>query len=109
MRSAVVLACAAVALLAVGFAAGSWDPPASKKVEAYCKYGAVSQAQLDGCIDHLTDDDVDSRNTRAAKYAKGTLRTCMDDAGPFCEGRRAAPTPPPVHGNDPQFDVQDYD
>lgn len=53
----------------------------------YCAYGAVSQAQLEGCRDHVTDDDVDARDTNAAQYARGELDECLADAGPFCEDR----------------------
>jgi len=56
-------------------------------VEDYCAYGAVSQAQLDGCIDHVTPQTVDDYDTNAAEYARGELEECLGDAGPFCEAR----------------------
>lgn len=54
-------------------------------VARYCEYGAVSQAQLDGCKDHVTEDEIDARYTNAARYARGELDVCRTDAGPFCE------------------------
>jgi hypothetical protein len=56
-------------------------------VTEYCRYGAVSQAQLDGCVDHVTEADVRSRQTHASQYAFGDLKRCLRDAGPFCEPR----------------------
>jgi hypothetical protein len=56
-------------------------------VTAYCRYGAVSQAQLDGCIDHVTEADVRSRQTHASQYAFGDLDRCLADSGPFCTPR----------------------
>lgn len=58
------------------------DAPATT---AYCEYGALSEAQLQGCIDHVTVDDFDRLNTNAARYARGELDKCRRDAGPFCE------------------------
>lgn len=40
-------------------------------VARYCSYGAVSDAQYQGCVDHVTVDDVRSRDTPAARYALG--------------------------------------
>jgi hypothetical protein len=56
-------------------------------VEAYCAYGAVSRAQLDGCIEHVTPEEVAALRTNAAMYAMGRLDECRADAGPFCEDR----------------------
>ncbi len=56
-------------------------------VEAYCSYGAVSRAQLDGCTDHVTENDFDHLKTNAARYARGELDKCLADSGPFCEDR----------------------
>jgi hypothetical protein len=53
-------------------------------VARYCEYGAVSQAQLDGCESHVTADEIDARDTNAARYAKGKLNSCEADSGPFC-------------------------
>lgn len=54
-------------------------------VDVYCSYGVRSEAQYDGCLDHVTADDVRSRNSEAAKFAKGTKKTCGSGSGPFCE------------------------
>ena len=56
-------------------------------VTGYCSYGSVSQAQLEGCIEHVTPRTVDSYSTNSARYARGTLDSCLADAGPFCEPR----------------------
>lgn len=69
-----------VAALFAGCTPGSRDP-----VEAYCSYGAVSEAQLDGCLDHVTEDDFANLDTHAAEYARGELDECLEDSGPFCD------------------------
>jgi hypothetical protein len=56
-------------------------------VSNYCEYGAVSDAQLDGCITHVNPEYIDRLDTHAARYARGELRRCLPDAGPFCENR----------------------
>jgi hypothetical protein len=53
----------------------------------YCSYGAVSEAQLEGCVEHVTPEVVENYNTNAARYAKGELNACLADAGPFCRQR----------------------
>ncbi len=57
------------------------------RVETYCSYGAVSEAQLQGCIEHVTEADIDNRSTNAADYARGELDNCLYDSGPYCEPR----------------------
>jgi hypothetical protein len=52
---------------------------------SYCIYGAVSRAQLHGCLDHVKDRSIDGRETNAARFANGSLHRCLGDAGPFCE------------------------
>jgi hypothetical protein len=56
-------------------------------VVSYCTYGAVSQAQLDGCEAHVTIEAIDGRDTNAARYARGEEDACLADAGPFCRDR----------------------
>lgn len=57
----------------------------SSDVTAYCSYGAVSQAQLDGCVDHVSASTIDERDTNAAKFSRGEIEGCYRyDAGPFC-------------------------
>jgi hypothetical protein len=55
----------------------------TSSVRAYCEYGAVSKAQLDGCITHVTPGEIDRLGTNAARYARGETG-CRQDAGPFC-------------------------
>lgn len=51
----------------------------------YCHYGAVSQAQLKGCLDHATYKQIEQLDTNAAQFAARELDDCLDDAGPYCE------------------------
>lgn len=73
----------ALALLVAGLAAGCGE----SRIEAYCSYGSISEAQLEGCMEHVTDADIESRTTNAAEYARGDLDECLYDAGPFCQPR----------------------
>ena len=50
----------------------------------YCKYGAVSQAQLDGCRRHVSEQRIDSLDTSAARFARRDLEDCLADSGPYC-------------------------
>jgi hypothetical protein len=49
----------------------------------YCSYGAVSEAQLQGCADHVTPSYVRSHKTEAARYARGEIDSCTG-GGPYC-------------------------
>jgi hypothetical protein len=80
-----LVAVAATAVLAGCGATGSGG--SEDIVGDYCAYGAVSRAQLDGCVDHVTDEDVDGYDTNAAQYARGELDKCLKDSGPFCHDR----------------------
>jgi hypothetical protein len=53
-------------------------------VHNYCAYGASSDAQLQGCLDHVNHFKIDDLDTNAARFAKGGLRKCLDDSGPYC-------------------------
>lgn len=78
----------AAVLLAVGILAanrGENDRSSSTgELNLYCRYGAVSQAQLEGCLDHVTTKRVDHLKTNAARFAQGQLQACLSDSGPFC-------------------------
>lgn len=50
----------------------------------YCSYGAVSGAQLRGCLDHVPTDRISHLDTDAARFAVGGLDACLGDAGPYC-------------------------
>jgi hypothetical protein len=82
MRRGVVILAALVALAGCGGSESEDDV-----IGDYCAYGAVSHAQLDGCVDHVTTDQVDDLDTNAAEYARGELDRCLEDAGPFCHDR----------------------
>jgi hypothetical protein len=55
-------------------------------VSDYCEYGARSEAQFEGCKDHVTAEQVRARNTPAARWAKHG-GYCGTDAGPMCFDR----------------------
>ncbi len=80
---AVVLVVGTFVWVAYGFI--NLAPYNSNIVQRYCEYGAVSNAQLDGCIDHVTENDVRERDTPAARYALHNLSDCLEDSGPFCK------------------------
>ena len=81
-RAALLLMSLALASCGGGSSASSDDP-----ILDYCSYGAVSQAQLDGCIEHVPTSQVNGLDTDAARYAKGQLDRCLSDSGPFCQPR----------------------
>lgn len=62
----------------------------SGQLRDYCEYGAVSRAQLAGCLNHVTNADINRLQTDAARFAKGSLSQCLSDSGPFCANRLAA-------------------
>lgn len=53
-------------------------------VRPYCLYGAKSQAQLDGCMSHVTSEEINDLDTQAARFGRGDTSDCLDDSGPFC-------------------------
>jgi hypothetical protein len=53
----------------------------------YCSYGAVSKAQLNGCLGHVTPQQIFRLRTHAAQFGFGKLDHCLADAGPFCSTR----------------------
>jgi hypothetical protein len=54
-------------------------------VADYCSYGAVSNAQREGCLDHVSRDAIDRLDTHAAQFARRDTDECLSDSGPFCE------------------------
>jgi hypothetical protein len=89
-----------------GSSVGSYDPGDVDPVLMYCAYGAVSPAQLQGCVTHVTLDDITGGTdaegltpfkpnpTNAERFAfdapfgKGK---CRSDAGPLCRYVRHHP------------------
>jgi hypothetical protein len=53
-------------------------------VHAYCNYGSVSEAQLEGCIGHVSTKDIARLNTAAARFAR-------NPEGVGCRGSRVGP------------------
>ena len=80
---------AIAATLAAGMVSliGCDDIGGEDVVDAYCRYGAVSRAQLAGRVGHVTEADVRRVRTHASQYAFGALNRCLADAGPFCTPR----------------------
>jgi hypothetical protein len=89
-----ILAVFVAALVGAGF---GWEQRYNGELHEYCSYGAVSAAQLKGCLDHVTTDRVDALQTDAARFARGDINACLSDAGPFCSG--SAVPPGAVSGN----------
>jgi hypothetical protein len=84
---------APIALLLVALVIGAYagiSERSAGKLRKYCEYGAVSKAQLAGCLDHVTDSQINRLQTDAAQFARGQLWTCLSDAGPFCARRLAS-------------------
>jgi hypothetical protein len=77
-----------VLVLAIGLSSCAADGAGGGDVvHDYCAYGAVSEAQLEGCESHVSEATVDGYDTNAARYARGELSDCLADSGPFCEPR----------------------
>jgi hypothetical protein len=75
---------AGVFVFALGFGwIEGWDNR-DNYIDPYCRYGAKSQAQLDGCLSHVNSDDIDKLHTNAARFARGSTDRCGADAGPYC-------------------------
>lgn len=80
-----LLVVAALALAgSVAYGWLGWYSPRVEAVERYCRYGAVSQAQYEGCVDNVSYSDVQRRKTAAGRYGRGNLRGCHEDSGPLC-------------------------
>ncbi len=73
--------CATLALSACGV-----DSRADANVvEAYCAYGADSEAQFQGCTEHVTVEQVRGYDTSAARFALDDPTSCPADASEYCE------------------------
>ena len=68
--------------LAFGWIEG-WDNR-DNYIDPYCRYGAKSQADLDSCLSQVNSDDIDKLDTNAAKFGRGIIDECRDDAGRYC-------------------------
>jgi len=75
----------AIVLVFAGYGAFDAHNARDNYVRPYCLYGAQSQAQLDGCMSHVTSEDINALDTQAATFAAGQTSDCLDDSGPFCE------------------------
>lgn len=74
-------ACGLVVVLALALSfAGCWGFDYDEAlVYNYCEYGSVSQAQLDGCLENVTAEQVERRDSEAAVYAKEMTSAQADD------------------------------
>lgn len=59
------------------------------QVTRYCNYVAQTEAEFQPCLDDNRDRAFLSENTNAARYAKGELTACGEDAGPRCTARQS--------------------
>ena len=50
----------------------------------YCRYGASTQDELDGCMKRINTDEIDELDTPAARFARGETHECGRGSGPFC-------------------------
>ena len=80
---------AAVVVLGFGTLLGVQER-STGKLRDYCEYGAVSRAEVGGCLDHVTDAQINRLQTDAARFARGDLESCLADSGPYCANRAAS-------------------
>jgi len=59
------------------------------QVTRYCNYVAQTEAEFQPCLDDNRDRAFLSEDTNPARYAKGELKECLDDAGPRCTARQS--------------------
>lgn len=59
------------------------------QVNRYCNYLAQTEAEFQPCLDDNRDRAFLSEDTNPARYARGDLKTCLDDAGPRCTARQS--------------------
>jgi hypothetical protein len=76
----------AIVLVAAVWGVGAGASGRDNYLRAYCEYGSRSAAQLAGCMRHVNTDDINKRDTQAARFARGENSNCLADAGPYCEG-----------------------
>src|SRR4051794_36970558 len=50
-------------------------------VQRYCRYGAVSEAQLKACLDHVSIREIQSLNTSAARFGLARRTTVVSTRG----------------------------
>jgi hypothetical protein len=90
---------APVIVILAGAVLGAWPGEIARdrgELNDYCRYGVVFSTELQGCLDHVTTGRIDHLDTNAARFARGQLKSCLADAGPFCAQAlavRDAPTP----------------
>jgi hypothetical protein len=72
---------------------GRLDRGGEDVIARYCAYGASSRARLKECADHAGLTAIEASDTNAARFARGDLTACLEDAGRFCADltRRAEP------------------
>lgn len=72
-----------VAIVSAMFIYASYGS-AQSKIRDYCGYGVRSEAQFDGCANHVHIGDFEHSRTNAARFAIGDLNECLADSGPLC-------------------------
>ena len=87
-RGALFVAPFVVLLAGAAFGAfGGLTDRSTGLLRDYCEYGAVSSAELQGCLNHVSDAAIYRLQTDAAQFARGELTQCLADAGPYCAQR----------------------
>lgn len=54
------------------------------RINTYCLYGSLSQAQFDGCRRNVSYAYVEGSSSLAAQYAREPLNGCGVGSGPLC-------------------------
>ncbi len=57
------------------------------QVTRYCNYSAQTEAEFQPCLDEHRDRAFLEQDTNPARYARGEITACGEDAGPRCTAR----------------------
>jgi hypothetical protein len=104
------VALAIAAMLFIGCGDSMTD---ADRVEAYCAYGAKSETQWRGCVDHVTIEQVRGYDTRAADFAlnggdcpKTTYCAEWEERWGYCQDVSAADS---ICRDEPRKPIDGYD
>ena len=77
--------------IAVGLLFGSWAigliaglDDRDHQLGDYCRYGAASQEQIEFCMARANTNEIDERDTPAARFSRGETDECGPGSGPYC-------------------------
>ncbi len=89
-----------LALLAVVLSSLASGPPSTRpdggggtssglaQVTRYCNYVVQAEVEFEGCLEENRDRAFLDEDSNPARYARGELTECLDDAGPRCAARQ---------------------